>query len=250
VRPASIDAGRADLVRAIASGIGEVAWKAKLRKVSERRTLELAVSADRERIARDLHDTVGQTLYGIGLQLQDVICDVEDPAIAARLEGLRGLASQSVADVRSAVFALSFVQVREQGLIPSLRKLVDEFTSSTGIPAEFRLNGVQRVPQEVSQGLYRVVHEALANVERHARATGVVVSLDRTTGGLELRIRDDGVGLDQRQVRDWQSSAHFGMRLMARSIEEIGGTFRVAQARPRGIEIRAQVPVRAEKVRA
>jgi signal transduction histidine kinase len=232
-----------ELVKAIAAALGEVAYKAKLRRTVERRSHELAVAAERERIARDLHDTVGQTLYGIGLKLQDAICEVDDPGLAAKLSEVRALAARGVADVRSAVYALSFLHVRARGFVPSLRALCRQFTRATGINAELRERG--RIPdlsEDIEGALYRLAHEALINVDRHARATGVVMTLGMRDGWVELAVRDDGVGLEQRQVADWQSAAHFGMRMMAKAIEEVGGRFHVSPARPRGLAIRGIVP--------
>lgn len=224
---------------------GTAAWEDP---TMERCAQEPAVAADRERIARDLHDTVGQTLYAIGLALQDVLCDVTDPALARRLEPLRALASQGVADMRSAVYALSFLHVRESGFVPSLRTLALQFRQSTGVEAHFRVHGdLPRLPEEVESALYRMAHEALVNVERHARATGVVISLSALDAAVELSIRDDGVGLDQRQAADWQSFSHFGLRTVARSIEAVGGRFAIVSIHPRGVHAYARVPLRAAR---
>jgi signal transduction histidine kinase len=242
--PKGLDAGGHELVHAIAAGLGEVAFKARLRKTAERRSQALAVAAERERIARDLHDTVGQTLFGIGLKLQDILCEIDDPAVAARLAGLRERAAQGVSDVRSAVYALSFLHVRERGFVPSLRTLARRFSLATGVPAELRLT--RRLPaldEDVEGALFRVAHEALANVERHARATGVVLSLDAVDDAVELVIRDDGVGLTRRDGAGWRSSAHFGLRSMARSMEEIGGRIDIGRGSPRGLVIRARASI-------
>ncbi|MGH2794187.1 MAG: GAF domain-containing sensor histidine kinase [Actinomycetota bacterium] len=242
-----LDASALEVVQAIAAGLGEVTLKAKLRRTADRRAQELAVAADRERIARDLHDTVGQTLYGIGLKLQDVLTEVDDPELSAKLQEVRESAAIGVADVRSAVYALSVLHMRERGLVPSLRSLTRRFSLATGVGTELRVP--ERLPtldEDVAGGLYRVAHEALVNVERHARATGVVVSLVVRDDHLELVIRDDGVGISRRDGAGWQSSAHFGLRSMARSMEEIGGRFDVVRARPRGIVIRARAPVRMD----
>ena len=244
VRADEFDAGRLELARAVAVGLGEVAQKAKLRHTAERRARQLAVAAERERLARALHDAVGQTFYGMGLKLQDLVHEVEDGALAKRLESLRELAALGVADVRSAVDALSALHLRALGFLPSVRALTRQFTLATGVPAEIRLAGqLPSLPAEVESALYRTLHEALVNVDRHARATGIVVAFRRVSRTVELVIRDDGVGLDQRQVRDWRSAAHFGMRRMARSIEGVGGVFKVSTAHPRGLVLHAVVPV-------
>jgi len=83
----------------------------------------------------------------------------------------------------------------------------------------------------------------LVNVDRHARASGVVVTLTQLGESVRLAIRDDGVGLDQRQAADWRSAAHFGMRTMARAVEEVGGRFQVSTLAPRGLLAEAVVPM-------
>ncbi|HEX9775349.1 MAG TPA: GAF domain-containing protein [Actinomycetota bacterium] len=250
VRGSTGDASTLELIGAIASGIGEVALKAKLRRTAERRSQQLAVAKDRERIARDLHDTVGQTLFGIGLKLQDIGYEVEDRELAERVAAVRALAAQGVADVRSAVYALSFLHVRGRGFVPSLRALARQFTLATGVEAQVRLAGsIPSLPDETESALYRVAHEALVNVERHARATGVVIRLTAHPARIEMTIRDDGVGIDQRDGADWRSSAHFGMRAMAKSVTEIGGRFFVSAAQPRGLSIRAVIDLGGTPVR-
>lgn len=245
-----LDALGLELLRAIAAAIGEVAWKARLRRRAEEHGKELAVAAERERIARDLHDTLGQTFYGIGLKLQDLLTDETDPDRREALGAARALAAEGVSDVRSAVYALSFLQVRARGLGPSLRSLIDQFERGTGIEAELRLDGsLSRLPDGTVSAVYRVVHEALVNVERHARATGVVVRIRTHDDALHLAILDDGVGLDQRQAPDWRSAAHFGMRMMARAIEAEGGSFETVEAQPRGLIIRASIPLRRRRIR-
>lgn len=221
------------------------AYGTKRATLPERRAREPA-AADRERIARRLHDAAGRTLYGIGSQLQDILCEVTDPALVERLESLRALASRGVAEVRSAVYALSVLHVREHGFVPSLRVLVEEFQQATGVGADLRIHGgVPCLGEAVERALHRMAHEALAGVERHARATGVVVSLSVVEGAAELSIRDDGVGLDQRLVPGWQGFSHVGLRAVAKAIEEVGGGFTLLPVDPRGLHARARVPLRA-----
>ena len=232
------------LVGAIAAGLGEVTLKAKLRRTAERRAQELAIAADRERIARDLHDTVGQKLHQIDVKLQECAREADDPRLLERLNAIRAQAVRGVADIRSAVYALSFLHVRERGFLPSIRAVTRRFMIGTDITTEMRVDGpIPALGEDIEGALYRVVQEALVNVERHGRATGVVVSLSVRDDMLELSIRDDGVGLSHRDGGDWRSSAHFGIRSMNRAIESVGGRFHIARAHPRGLLIRATVPV-------
>lgn len=240
-----LTSANSEMALAIAGAIGEVAHKAKLRKTAGRRAQELAVAAERERIARDLHDTVGQTLYGIALRLQEVIPYIEDPDIADSIAEVRSVAAQGLSDVRSAVYALSFLHVRARGLLPSVKMLAKNFERVTGLFVGIKVNGELRLTEDAEGALYRVVHEALVNVDRHARASAVVVTLSAAGDEVKLTVRDDGVGLDQRQVRDWRSAAHFGIRSMSRAVAEIGGRFQVTNSYPRGLLIRAAVPARS-----
>jgi two-component system sensor histidine kinase UhpB len=235
----------------MAAAIGEVAYKTRLRRKAERSAQELAVAVDRERIARDLHDTVGQTLYGMGLKLQDLIAEsASQEEVTEALQDLRRLASQGVTDVRSAVYALSFAHVRERGLVPSIEILVREFMKATGVYAHLRVQDeLPALNDEAQSVLYRVAHEALVNVERHARATGVIVSVTVHKGEVELSIRDDGVALGQREARDWRTSVHLGVRMMAKSVEEIGGRFHAEPTQPRGFHIVARVPASVAPLR-
>jgi signal transduction histidine kinase len=236
------------LAHAIATGIGEIAYKAELNDVLREQKRQLAINADREMLTRDLHDSVGQTMYAIGLQIQDLLFHTSDPEVVASLESLRGLAVQSVRNVRNAVYTLSFLTVRESGLVGSLRTLSHRFTAVTGIEIDLRVEGAApALTDEMEGALYRVAYEGLVNVERHARATGVIVKLHSDDRAVELSIRDDGVGIDQRGRKDWRSSPQLGLRNMARTIEELGGTFVVAPELPRGLCVTARLPKRPSR---
>lgn len=234
-----------DLTFTIASGLGEVAHKAKLSKSLESRTRELAIAADRERIAADLHDTVGQNLYGIGLRVEDLLLDAETfPDLAPKLEELRVLAAKGASDIRSAIYALSFLQVKTRGFMASLRELIKQFKRSTGIQAELRAQGSRRrLPESVSSALYRVAHEALVNIDKHARASSAVVALDVGDDQVALSVTDDGYGLGDLDEGGWVKVANFGLRAMWRAVEEVGGRFQVLPGGSRGLRVECVVPL-------
>jgi len=246
--PGALDPDARALAGAIATALGEVAQKSKLRREALRYERSLAIAADRQRIARDLHETVGQTLYAIGLRTQELLSRTRDPEILPSLRALRTLAASGVATVRSAVFELSFLNVRERGFVPSLHKLARQFKLATGTPVTVRVPGsLPHVPSEVEGILFRLAHEALINVERHARATGVLLMLEHDEGEFRMTIRDDGIGIDQRNAFDWRSSAHFGLRSIRRSVEALGGRLSIAAAHPRGLTISARISVNAAR---
>lgn len=149
------------------------------------------------------------------------------------------------ARARHAAYTVSLLRVREHGFVASLRMLARELRES--IDAEVRVCVQRDFPplgEEAERALYRMAYEALACAERHARATGIVVLLSASGGTVELSIRDDGVGLDQRVTADWRGFSHLGLRSAARAIEAIGGRLTIAPMEPRGIHARARVPLR------
>jgi signal transduction histidine kinase len=130
------------------------------------------------------------------------------------------------------------------GFMPSLQALAGRFTRATGIGVEVRTGAVPALAGEVEAALYWVVREALDNLERDGRATGVVITLTGNDADVELVIRDDGVGLVARQGPGARSSPHFGIRAITRCLEQIGGHVRITRAHPRGLTIRARAPAR------
>jgi signal transduction histidine kinase len=128
------------------------------------------------------------------------------------------------------------------GFLPSIKALVGRFMVTTGIGVDLRAPHVPALAGDVEAALFWVVREALANLERDARATGVVITLADLDGDVELVIRDDGVGLSARQGPGARSSPHFALRAMKRCLEEIGGTLQMTRASPRGLLIRAMAP--------
>lgn len=217
-------------------------------KTLQRRMEPLLVQ--QQRMTTDLYSNVGQVLYYMGLRLQDVLLRVEDPELVRNLIDLRALAAQGVRQVRTAMYEFSCARVKDLGLVPSLRALARQFITTSGVEAKVQVKGQAppgRLPPATESVLYRVAYEALVNVERHARATGVAITFTQTKDRITLTIRDDGVGIKNRQGADWQSAASFGLKSMARWMADVGGTLRVAPAYPRGLLIEATVPLHKDQ---
>lgn len=233
------------LASAVATAIGDVASKTRLRRRSERRSLELALAKERERIAHDLHDTVGQIFYSIGLRLHDAATKSSDPGQRASLDELRGQAATGMHEVRASVYAQSVLKTDRAGLAASIREMAQRFSLATGTDVDLRIDApLGRTAPEVSHAFTRIVHEIFVNVERHARAQIVTVTLRAEHDALVLIVRDDGVGLPHRGTDGWRGDANFGMRSMAKSVRDLGGTFEVRQAEPVGLEVRVRIPRR------
>ncbi len=203
------------------------------RRTSSARAMR-AQEAERRRIARELHDEIGQSLTAILLQLNriasgtrgethDQIREVQEAA-RETLDEVRGIARQIRPDV-----------LEELGLVSALTALGTSFFETTGIPVERRFDsGLPPFHEDVELALYRIAQESLTNVARHADASRVVLSLQRSAHGVTLRIADDGRGLDG-------AADGAGLRGMRERAVLVGADLRIASRRPRGVEVSVHV---------
>lgn len=186
---------------------------------------------ERGRIARDLHDSVGQLLTALQIDLQ------LSPGEPARLQAALSLSERSLEELRRVVRDLRPLELESGGLAVALRALVERFEIRTGLTASVRHEGPDVAGEAAAVCLLRVAQEALANVSRHAAATEVGVLLRVDGGGARLEVRDDGRGFDPGAV---SGSGLAGMRERARFI---GGELTVRSGAA-GTEVVAEVPVR------
>ncbi|MBW3668888.1 MAG: GAF domain-containing sensor histidine kinase [Actinobacteria bacterium] len=239
----AIEGATEALLLAMGAACAELVHKAGLREQladSERR---LAVAAERDRIAQDLHDSVGQLIVAMGMRLAQYVADAPDKVWRLRLEELLQMAGRGNREVRQSVYALLFLEARGTGLASSIRELCSRFEITTGLPVRFQQRGTPTAMASVKEdALFRTAHEALVNAERHARASMLTVQLVYGSDGVRVSVRDDGVGLRHRDP--FGRSGHFGIRAMQRRVEEAGGELRVTNAEPRGVLVEASVSSR------
>src|SRR5215216_4254920 len=162
------------------------------------RSRELSVVEERNRLARDLHDVVVQTLFGVVLTADAAALLVErDPAAArAELERLRGLAQDALRELRSLVFELRPADIEADGLAATLRKHVEVLSRVHGLRIELRIDGEPEPETSRAVEVFRIVQEALNNAQRHASATTIAVTLTQAGQGLVAQVADDGIGFD------------------------------------------------------
>jgi signal transduction histidine kinase len=197
------------------------ATRAELATVSHR----AGVLAERERLAREIHDTLAQGFTSVVVLLELAESDVDtDPAAARRrLVTARETARQNLAEARSLVAALTPVDLQVAPLPEALGRLTDRFDAETGLPARLEVCGDPRplaANQEVV--LLRSAQEALANVRRHAGASAVTVTLRFDGAGAMLSVADDGAGFDPDAA-----TGGYGLAGMRRRVEEIGGALTI-----------------------
>jgi len=182
---------------------------------------QLAVSRERNRLARDLHDTLAHSLAALTVHLEALrTLQTHDPAEAHEAaDKALDLARQGLAESRQAIQALRADPLATLGLTGAVRSLLQDFQSRTGVSAEFRVAGREPdLTNEEVQALFRIAEEALTNVERHASARYVNVRLSFGTQRIDLMIRDDGTGFDPKAV-DADRYGLLGMQERAAMIE-------------------------------
>ncbi|WP_108815972.1 cache domain-containing protein [Loktanella sp. Alg231-35] len=217
---------------------------AKLKQLTQR--IIDTQEEERGRVARELHDGISQMLVGVRYALELTKRKLGgDPATTESLnKGLDGLGS-TIQEVRRISRDLRPGVLDDLGLGPALQSLTDDFSTRTGIETEFETVVFRnRLDQEARIALYRIAQEALTNIERHAEASNVQISLKGQRKGAFLRITDDGKGMVWPQP-DRRRVGGLGMRNMQERVEQLGGTLRVLSARTgkTGTVIEAQVPL-------
>jgi signal transduction histidine kinase len=205
-------------------------------------TREMAVLDERNRMAREIHDTLAQGFTGIVLQLEAAEQAInEDTAEAlAHLDRARELARESLNEARRSVWALRPQTLEQSSLLDTLRHRVEKFTKDTGIPAKFTSNNANyALPAEKENALLRVCQEALTNVQRHARASQVEVSLGFENDMVTLSVRDDGSGFDPEAPRE----NRFGLISMRERVRLLGGTLEIKSEKGKGTSLEVRIPL-------
>jgi PAS domain S-box-containing protein len=186
----------------------------------------LAALEERQRLARNLHDAVNQSLFSAGL-IAEVLPRLweRDPAEGRKsLEDLRRLTRGAQADMRLLLAELRPSTLTDAELGDLLRLLGNALTGRTNIPIEVTVTGDGKLPTEVQVILYRLCQEGLNNIAKHAGASRVDILLQYVPSGIELRIRDDGRGFDPQKALP----GHYGLSMMHERAAAIGATLSIS----------------------
>jgi signal transduction histidine kinase len=227
-----------ELVVALAAAAGIAIENARLHA----RVQELALLEDRERIARDLHDTVIQRLFATGLSLQGAARLVQRPEVAARIGQAVEDLDLTVKHIRSAIFGLESSRAARDSLRARVLSLAAEAAGALGFDPRVLFDGPldAAVPAPVAAEIETVAREALSNVARHAKAKRVVLSLRVDLGAdIVLLVTDDGVGPDTGEPA---GNGGLGLRNMARRAERLGGTLELRAGEHQGSVLEWRVP--------
>lgn len=205
----------------------------------------LAAVEERNRLARELHDSVSQELFSLTMLAAAARRTLEGrpDLTVARLSEIEESARRALEETRSLIFALRPAALDGRGLAPALRDLTAALSERQGLSINLQIEGERRIPLEHEQALFRIVQEALANVSRHSGVRSVEVRLRYDDGGVALEVRDGGRGFNPQARRDPRA---MGLQSMAERAEALGGSLNVHSAPGQGTAVSVAMPLLRE----
>jgi len=230
------------LLTCIGNQLGVAVENARFHERAE----QMAILEERHRIARELHDSLAQTLSWLNLKaemLDDSWERGEAEKARREIAAIRRVVRDACYDVRESIDGLRTRPT--DGLVPAAAAWVSEFGRRSGLLTEFRAaDGEMRLPPMVETEALRILQEALTNVRRHAHARQVWVSLQVRNEIIELIVEDDGQGFVYDQNQDHH---HFGLRIMRERAERLGGSFHIKTAPGQGTRVMVHLPLHPQQ---
>ncbi len=212
----------------------------------QRRSEAEAIDAERRRIAHEIHDGVAQNLAGLRfkLALWSNLNDDAPPGMRAALDELLLVLTAAIKDLRRAIFALRPVDLELLGFFPALTQLVGGFGDHNHLATRMEVSGEPiALPAAYELPLFRIIQEALNNVDQHAYASFVLVRFAMDPNGcVAVSVRDNGCGFDLSQLGPVDHGGHFGLRQMRERILDLGGTLSIVTAPGQGTELAISLP--------
>jgi signal transduction histidine kinase len=226
------------LLAAIADQVAVTVENVRLRAEAE----QVALLQERERLARDLHDSVTQSLYSLTLWIEAGQRSARAGDLAhveEYLERLEESSRQAIRDMRLLVYELRPPALEYEGLVGALQERLDAVEKRSGIQAQLVVQGDVDLPSEVEEGLYRIAQEALNNALKHAGASTIIVRLRVGSDDVELEVADDGAGFDRGAIND---TGGMGLTNMHQRATQLGGTLCIVSTPGEGTRVRAVIP--------
>lgn len=210
---------------------------------------ELAKSAhkaatieERQRLARDLHDSVSQQLFALTMMSEAALNQMETAPLVARehLEEVIHAGSTAQTEMRALLLHLRPVYLSGDSLPKGIHKLIEELKQKSQIDFNVFINDDLILSEAIEEHVFRIIQEALANILRHADASEVKLDISKRSNELFIHIRDNGKGFNMDQHDDKKAS--YGLKTMQERSEELGGTFTVRSNIDQGTYIDIRIP--------
>ncbi len=202
---------------------------------------QLAVLEERQRVARELHDSISQALFTLSITLESAQAySKRDPSrVPGLLERARAVTNEALGDVRALISELRPVSVEQRGLEDALRSQLAVIADRAGIPIDLQMDGVERLAPGTEDALYRIAQEAVNNAVKHAHASQIVVRLAGRDDRILLSVSDNGRGFDPRA----EYAGHYGLATMRERARALGGDVIIESALDAGTTVRAEILV-------
>jgi PAS domain S-box-containing protein len=244
IRAGLIDLNGRTLMFALARDVTE---RKEAAETQIQQARELAVLGERNRMAREIHDTLAQGFTGIILQMEAAEQALEENPLelSGHLDRAKRLARNSLQEARRSVWNLLPHALEQLPLESALREEVKKFDAETSASASFQLQGNQReLASEAQTALLRICQESLNNVKKHANATDVTVQLTFNSDDVCLNIRDNGRGFNLAELNGVTEQSGFGLSGMDQRARLLGGSLKVKSNQGQGTLIEARIPIK------
>ncbi len=211
-----------------------------------------AVERERKRMGFDLHDGIAQvaTTAVMEVEVLQALTEDSDPVVREEVDRLKEICGEAVREIRTMIGQLRPPQLSGEEFDATVYHLISEFRERTGVKTELELQGdLSCHTDSMRICVYRVVQEALSNIERHSRASRARAGIRATKGGVFLTVSDDGEGFDPvTHVGSNKSDGHFGLEGMRQRVRLLSGEIDIDSAPGRGTVVRAHIPARRAPV--
>ena len=210
--------------------------------------LVTAQEDERKRIARDLHDQLGQQMTALRLKLETTkkLCH-DNEALCAEIDEIQAIAKNIDSDVDFLAWELRPATLDDLGLVVSLKRYIQEWTQHSGVKAEFHASGLEntRLDSEAETNLYRITQEAFNNIWKHAAATRASLLIEKQKNSVVLIIEDNGRGFDINEK--YNRNKGIGLIGMQERAALIGGTLEIETSQDQGTTVFVRVPISVNK---
>jgi len=212
----------------------------------------LAQEEERKRIAREIHDGPAQSLANLVLRTEiaeRMLAKQEFRMVQDELIDLKGQVRSGLEEIRKIIFNLRPMALDDLGLVPTLRKYVQDFEEKTKIRTVFDTLGREvRLPSAMEAAIYRLVQEAFTNAMKHASASYVSLEIMYQTNMVKITVNDNGVGFSLEQIEaKTKDSTHFGLIGMRERVELLDGRMEIESEKGRGTKVTIHIPINSEQ---
>ena len=204
-------------------------------------TREMVVIEERNRLARNLHDSITQSFFSLDLHARAIEKYLDNDLIKAKIQlgHLRQVTHDTLEEMRSLISELRPISIKDIGLINALRAFIEQMNKASGSIITLCLSGNYQIPSEIEESLFRIIQEAIRNAIKHSGGNKIGVEINEAQSRFLISITDNGKGFDQLLPR---SRRAFGIISMTERTELLGGELRIVSRLGEGTSVEINIP--------